>query len=137
MRVLSLLALFTVATVGVPAIASATTIVGIWTENQITIAADSKQTRSQNGRIVDSQNACKIYGVRGLIFALAGLAEAGQVSVVEELRNSRELKEEGTNVKLPIDSLVVAAIQSVVKVMHTYSIDNVPNDAIQSSLLAR
>ncbi len=111
--------------------AQATTIVGIWTEKQITIAADSKQTLTQGRGVVGSQNACKVYEVRNVIFALAGLAQADQISIVDEIRNSRELREQGTDVKLPVDSLVVGAIGAVVKVLRAHNATYAPDATIQ------
>jgi hypothetical protein len=118
-----------VALLGCCVLARATTIVGIWTEKQITIAADSKQTMAQDGRIVGTENACKVYEVRNVIFALAGLAHADQISVIDEIRNSTELSEQGTNVKLPVDSLVVGAIGAVVKVLRAHNATYAPPDA--------
>jgi hypothetical protein len=85
----------------IPAIACATSIVGIWTKKKITISADSMQTLTQNEMAVGSQTSCKIYEVRGLIFALAGLAKAEEISVVDEIKNSKELTEQGTGPGAP------------------------------------
>jgi hypothetical protein len=114
MRILHLAALLAIAA----PIALATSIVGVWTPKRITIAADSKQTlTSASGTVVGSQCACKIYQVRGIVFALAGLAKAEQVDVIDDIRNSRELVEQGTGRKLPEDSIVVAAEAAVAKVV--------------------
>jgi hypothetical protein len=102
----------------IPAIARATSIVGIWTEKRITISADSKGILTdQNGRVVGSQEFCKIYEVRGLVFAIAGLLKAEQISVIDEIENSVELKDQNTGHKLPETSLEVAAVAAVVKVL--------------------
>ena len=66
----------------------ATTILGIWTENQITIAADSKQTIYRNHEIVGSQLGCKIVLIRGAYLALAGVAKAESIDVIDAVRNS-------------------------------------------------
>jgi hypothetical protein len=109
-----------------------TTIAGIWTEKQITIAADSRQMTVQGGRLVPSPNgACKVYEVRHLIFALAGLAQVDQISIVDEIRNSVELKEMGTGRKLPVDSLIVGSIAAVVKVLRAHSATYAPDATIQ------
>lgn len=116
---------------GLPAIALATSIAGIWTEKQITIAADSKQTISQGQTITGSQPACKIYEVRGLVFALAGLAKAEQISVTDEIRNSKELVDQDTGRKLPEISVVVAAESAVVKVLKARVTASDPNVSVQ------
>jgi 20S proteasome alpha/beta subunit len=94
----------------VPTVVSATTIVGIWTEKQVIIAADSRQTMMLGTAVVGSRPACKVYEVRNLIFALAGLTESDGVSIVEDMRSSVELKDQATGVKLPEASLVVAVV---------------------------
>jgi hypothetical protein len=131
MQVRSALFYAVVLMTGVPVVALATSIAGIWTEKQITIAADSKQTITQGQTITGSQPACKIYEVRGLVFALAGLAEAEQISVTDEIRNSRELVEQGTGRKLPETSVVVAADAAVVKVLKARRTASDPNVPIQ------
>lgn len=109
-----------------------TTIAGVWTEKQITIAADSRQMTALGGRLVPSPNgACKVYEVRHLIFALAGLAQVDQISIVDEIRNSIELKEERTGRKLPVDSLIVGAIAAVVKVLRAHNATYAPDATIQ------
>lgn len=117
--------------VAVPAIACATSIVGIWTEKQITITADSKQTMTQNGVLVGYQASCKIYEVRGLVFALAGLAKAEEISVIDEIRNSKELTDEKTGRKLPEASVVVAAESAVVKILKVRRLTSDPNQEVQ------
>jgi hypothetical protein len=98
--------------------AHATTLVGIWTEKQVTIAADCKQTTlTIQGQVVGSQNACKIYEASGLIFAFAGLAKAEQVDVVAAIRNAHGLREMGTNRNLPVLTIIVAAQQALVQVL--------------------
>ena len=99
-------------------IAFATTIVGIWTERRVTIVADSKQTITSGGRIIRSETGCKTFQVRQLIVALAGLAAAEGVNVVDEIKASRELVEQGSAKKLPRDSVVVAAEAALVKVLN-------------------
>lgn len=115
----------------IPAIACATSIVGIWTEKQITITADSKQTLTQNGTPAGSQTSCKIYEVRDLIFALAGLAKAEEISVIDEIKNSKELTEQGTGRKLPEVSVVVGAESAVVKVLKARRITSDSNLRVQ------
>lgn len=100
-----------------PSVLSATTIVGIWTEKQITIAADSKQTLTRGEKIVGSQTACKVYLVRNIAVALAGLAATEGISVVDAIRNSREFVRQGTGAKLPESSMVVAAESALVQVL--------------------
>jgi len=115
-----------------PAHILATTIVGIWTKKQIIVAADSKQiVMLQNSQIVESQSGCKVFVVRNLVVALAGLAQAEQVSVVDSIRNSRELVELGTNVKLPELSLEVAAESAVSKVLQKRRMVRDPNVPVQ------
>lgn len=111
-------ALYSLAVImAIPAIACATSIVGIWTKRRITISADSTQTLTQNGITTGSQLSCKIYQVRGLIFALAGLAKAEEISVIDEIRNSRELHDQETGRKLPLESAVVGAESAVARIL--------------------
>ena len=114
-----------------PAVAFATSITGIWKEKQITIAADSKQTIAQGQTITGSQPACKIYEVRALVFALAGLAKAEQISVIDEIVTSRELVEQDTGRKLPEISVAVAAESAVVKVLKARMTASDPNVSVQ------
>jgi ATP-dependent protease HslVU (ClpYQ) peptidase subunit len=100
-----------------PSVGSATTLVGIWTAKQITIAADSKQTLMNGVVIMGSQDACKIYKTGNLVFAFAGLAKSEQIDVVEAVINAHELTEQGTGKKLPVDSLEVASVAALVKVL--------------------
>jgi hypothetical protein len=101
-----------------PVGACATSIVAIWTEKQITIAADSKQTQiDQLGNIVGSQQGCKIFQVRGLVFALAGISATDLLSVTDEIKNGREFTEMGTGKKEPILSILVAAHAALVKTL--------------------
>jgi hypothetical protein len=96
----------------------ATTLVGIWTKDRVTIAADSKQTLSDaSGRPVGSQNVCKIYQSQNLVFAFAGLAKAEQVDVVEAVRDAHMLTEQGTGKKLPLESIIVAAEAALVRIL--------------------
>jgi len=122
-----------------PAVAYATSIVAIWTEKQITIAADSKQTlRDQNGNIIGSQQGCKVFQVRGIIFALSGLAAREQISVTEEIKNGTELTESGTGKKLPVDSIVVAADGALVKMLKARSATsdmNMPIDLLIAGMI--
>src|ERR1017187_7798941 len=113
MRVRSALGYVGSLVMALPSLGVATTIVGIWTERQITIAADSKQTLMRDGRIAGSQLDCKIYEVRSLIFALVRLAKAEEISIVDAIRNSRELTEQGTGRRLPEVSVVVGAESAV------------------------
>ena len=121
----------------IPTIVCATSIVGIWREKQITISADSRQTLSQNGATIGSQESCKIYEVRGLVFALAGLAKAEEISVIDEIKNSRELTEQGTGRKLPLDSVVVGAQTAIVKVLKARQVTSDSNLPIQLLIAGR
>lgn len=98
---------------------SATTIVGVWTKKQVTIAADSKQTFIQDGQIIPSrsQTGCKIFEVRHLVVALAGLAQSEEISVVDAITNSKELFDQDTHVKLPLESVVVGAESAVARIL--------------------
>lgn len=100
-----------------PNLVRATTVVGIWTEKQVTIAADSKQTITQNGRLVGSQNACKIYPVHDLIFAFSGLAKSEEVDVIESIQNGHELKDMKTGKILPEMGPWVAAQMALQKIL--------------------
>jgi hypothetical protein len=113
--------------IGLSSVLSGTTIVGIWTEKQITIAADSKQTVTQGERIVGSQTACKVYVVRNIVVALAGLAAAEGISVVDSIRTSRELINQDTRTKLPETSLVVGAEAALVQVLNKRNSLSDPN----------
>jgi hypothetical protein len=54
------------------------------------------------------------------------------VSVVEEIRNGTPLTEEGTHKLLPVESIVVRAIGSIVKTLRAHgATKGLPNDAIQ------
>jgi hypothetical protein len=88
----------------------ATTIVGLWTQGQITIAADSKQTLTNRGRVIGSRTACKIHPVRSLAVALAGLAETEEVNVVKAIKESREFRDSKTG-KIVFDTGPVVAAQ--------------------------
>jgi hypothetical protein len=120
-----------------PSFVFATCIVGIWTEKQITIAADSKQTLMRDGRITSSQLSCKIYEVRNLIFALAGLAKAEEISVVDAVKNSSELTELGTGRKLPEVSVVVGAESAVVRVLKARKTASDPNVPVALMIAGR
>jgi hypothetical protein len=137
MRIGSLAPLLLVHAFGFSLAVPGTTIVGVWTDKKITIAADSKQTVVDSAGKVRSQTGCKVYEVRHLIFALAGLAQADQVSVIDEIRNSTELREEGTDHKLPVDSVVVGAMGAVVKVLRGRRATTLPNDTIQLLLAGK
>ena len=122
----------------IPTASSPTTLVGIWTEKQVTISADSKQTISQNGTITGSQDACKIYEAHNLIFALAGLAEAEQVNVVDHIRSGRELVEQGTDRRLSLDSVIVSAesaVAEVLKARHVSTDPEVPIDLLIAGVI--
>jgi hypothetical protein len=131
MQVRSALLYVTVSTTVLPVVVFATSIAGIWTEKQITIAADSKQTQMQDGTITGSQSACKIYEAHGLVFALAGLAMAEQISVTDEIQNSRELVDQGTGRKQLEISVAAAAESAVVKVLTARRTASDPNVQIQ------
>ena len=97
---------------------SATTLVGIWTEKKVTIAADSKQTlKSAAGEVVGSKTVCKIYEADGLVFAFAGLAQAEEIDVVKSARNQHPLTEMETGKKLPVETLIVGADAALVKIL--------------------
>lgn len=101
-----------------PVIGSATTLVGIWTERKVTIAADSKQTLSSaTGEVVGSKTVCKIYEADGLVFAFAGLAQAEEIDVVKSVRNQHPLTEMGTGKKLPVETLIVGADAALAKIL--------------------
>jgi hypothetical protein len=126
--VLPLVALFA----AIPMVASATSIVGIWRKNRISISADSKQTLLDRNMVpVGSRQSCKIYEVRGLIFALAGLAEAERINVIEDIKNSKELTDQGTGGKLQETSLVVGAESAVVKVLKARRSASDPDVVVQ------
>jgi|ERR1039458_3237870 ATP-dependent protease HslVU (ClpYQ) peptidase subunit len=82
---------FALLSIALSSTVSATTIAGIWTEKQVTIAADSKQTLIQDGQIIPSgsQTGCKVFEVRHLLVALAGLAQSEEISVVDAITNSK------------------------------------------------
>lgn len=101
-----------------PIVGSATTLVGIWTEGKVTIAADSKQTLSSPaGEVVGSRTVCKIYEADDLVFAFAGLAQAEEIDVVKSVRNQHPLTEMGTGKKLPVETLIVGADAALVKIL--------------------
>ena len=106
------------ASASVSAAGSATTLVGIWTERKVTIAADSKQTLlSPAGEVVGSQNVCKIYEADGMVFAFAGLAKSEAIDVVESVRNQHPLTETGTGKNLPVETLIVGADAALFKIL--------------------
>lgn len=117
---------------------SATTIVGIWTEKQVTIAADCKQTMTDGHTVVGSKTGCKVFVVRNMVVAFAGLAEAEQISVTDAMRNSRELVDADTHAPLPIDSVVVgaeSAITQILKARHTASEANASIELIIAGMV--
>jgi hypothetical protein len=122
-----------------PVGACATSIVAIWTEKQITIAADSTQTRiDQLGNIVGSRQGCKIFQVRGLVFALSGLAQTELLSVTDEIKSGKEFTERGSGKKLPIESIVVAAHAALVKTLQARSStrdDKMPIDLVIAGMI--
>jgi hypothetical protein len=96
---------------------NATTLVGIWTKNKITIAADSKITVYRGGKIVGSASACKIFAARGLVFAFSGLTQENGIDVVQAVRNAPELNLPGTGRMQPEEALTVAAENALRRIL--------------------
>ena len=95
----------------------ATTLVGIWTKNKITIAADSKVTVYRGGKIVGSVTACKIFAVRGLVFALSGLTQENDIDVIAAVRNAPGLNSPATGRLHPDEALTVAAENALRRIL--------------------
>lgn len=103
-----------------PAIVSGTTLVGIWTEHQITIASDSKQTLiGPEQQIVGYKTTCKIFEAGdGLVFAFAGLANAESIDVVEAVRNAYPSTASETGKQSSIDdTLMLSAAVALMKTL--------------------
>ena len=100
------------------AMASCTTLVGIWTKKKITIAADSKQIISnRQGLRIGSRSACKIYQNRNLVFAFAGLAKAEQVDIVTSIENADPVTSGGADNNPGLDRFLAAAQAALVRVI--------------------
>jgi hypothetical protein len=95
----------------------ATTIVGIWTENRVVIAADSKQTMSSGRIIIGSRDACKLYQIGDFIMAIAGVAEAEEVNIVSRIRDFPREYTDASGKKLPLVRISVAAQLSIQEVI--------------------
>jgi hypothetical protein len=57
-----------------PPLLRADTTVAVWTEPQVTIASDSRRTIARNGKILETEDACKLQLSGDLVVAAAGLA---------------------------------------------------------------
>lgn len=86
----------------------ATTIVGIWTENRVTIAADSKQTISRGQTVTGSQNVCKLYQIGDLIMAVAGVTQAEEVELISKIQNFPREYTDASGKKLPLLRISIA-----------------------------
>jgi hypothetical protein len=100
---------------------NATTLVGIWTKNKVTIAADSKVTIYRGGKIIGSVTACKIFEVRGLVFAFSGLTQENDIDVIEAVRNAPELTSPATGRVRPDEALTVAAENALRRILSSRS----------------
>ena len=86
----------------------ATTIVGIWTENRVTIAADSKQTITRGQTVIGSRNVCKLYQIGDLIMAVAGLTQAEEVEIISKLQDFPREYTDASGKKLPLLRISIA-----------------------------
>jgi hypothetical protein len=102
-----------------PSTLPATTIVGIWTENQITIAADSTQTIMRGQVVVGSGKVCKLYQSGDFIMAVAGLAQAEETNVISEIQDFRREYTSADGQKLPLLRFSIAAQLVLSKVLQT------------------
>jgi hypothetical protein len=73
----------------------ATTIVGIWTPDLVTIVADSKLTDYHVGGATVFRTGCKVFVIRDVVVALSGIFEAEGISVVNALKASTPFTVDG------------------------------------------
>jgi len=116
----------------------ATSIVAVWTPIQITIAADSKQTLTQNRQIVGSQPSCKMYPVHDLIVAFAGLVKSEEIDVIESIKNTHEFTQMGTGKKLPEVGPWIGAQDALQKILRARQANGLsdPSDLTASMIIA-
>jgi hypothetical protein len=117
---------------------NATTIVAVWTDQRVTIVADSKITlTNREGLHVGSDTGCKVHVVRDVIVATAGLLRNETVDVIAAIEQARELKEQGTGKPLPEMGTIVAAQRAVQQALNARKADFDPSLAVSLIIATR